>query len=189
MLDSLSLIATIATILAASLTASNLGARITGYGFVIFTVGSIAWLALGATTGQPALVWTNLVLTILNLFGIWRWLGRQAKVEEGSQAAAEASEANAGENLFAISLLTRAPLKSSDRELGKCVDAMAGCNSGRLDYVVVSEGGIAGAGETLRRVRWESLHAEGDQLVTSLTHAQFCALEPVPRDDWAGRKR
>ena len=187
MLDSLSLIATIATILAASLTASNLGARITGYGFIIFTVGSIAWLALGATTGQPALVWTNLALTVLNLFGIWRWLGRQAKVEEGSQAAAEASEASPGENLFAISLLTRAPLTSSGRELGKCVDAMAGCNSGRLAYVVVSEGGIAGAGETLRRVGWERLQVEGDRLVTSLTPTQFCALEPVPRDDWAGR--
>ena len=92
MLDTISWIATIATVLAASLTASNLGARITGYGFVIFTVGSIAWLTLGTMSGQPALVWTNAVLTLLNLFGIWRWLGRQAKVEAGSEAAAEASE-------------------------------------------------------------------------------------------------
>ena len=182
-------IATIATIVAASLTASNLGARITGTGFIIFTVGSLAWLALGATTGQPALVWTNAVLTVLNLFGIWRWLGRQAKVEAGSQAAAEASQASPGENLFAISLLSRAPVRAGDgdKELGKCVDAMAGCHSGRLAYVVVSEGGIAGAGETLRRLPWQSLHVEQGELVTSLTRAQFCTLEPVPRDDWAGR--
>ncbi len=76
-------VATIATIAAACLTASNLGARITGYGFIVFTVGSIAWLALGLLTGQPALIWTNIVMTLLNLFGVWRWLGRQASVEQG----------------------------------------------------------------------------------------------------------
>ena len=32
------------------------------------------------------------MLTGLNLFGIWRWLGRQARIEEGATAAAEASE-------------------------------------------------------------------------------------------------
>ena len=49
-------VATIATIIAACMTASNLGSRITGYGFIVFTIGSIAWLALGLLTGQPALV-------------------------------------------------------------------------------------------------------------------------------------
>lgn len=58
----LSWFATTATIIAATLTASNLGARITGYGFVIFTVGSVAWLSFAAVTDQPALVWTNGVL-------------------------------------------------------------------------------------------------------------------------------
>ena len=183
--NQLSWVATVATIVAASLTASNLGARITGTGFIIFTVGSIAWLSLGAMTGQPALVWTNAVLTVLNLFGIWRWLGRQAKVEAGSEAAARASEAAPGETLFPVSLLTRAPLRASDgAELGTCVDAMAGCDSGRLAYVVVSEGGIAGAGETLRRLPWQALRVDGDRLVARLDQARFCALEPVPRDRW-----
>lgn len=184
----ISWVATAATILAASLTASNLGARVTGTGFIIFTVGSIAWLSLAAMTGQPALMWTNAVLTVLNLFGIWRWLGRQAKVDEGSQAAARASEGAASETLFPVSLLTRAALRTAEgEELGTCVDAMAGCDSGRLAYVVVSEGGIAGAGETLRRVDWRSLRVDGDQLTASLEPSQFCALEPVPRDRWPAR--
>jgi hypothetical protein len=188
MLDHLSWIATVATVLAASLTASNLGSRITGYGFIIFTFGSIAWLALGVTTGQPALVWTNAVLTVLNLFGIWRWLGRQAKVEEGSMAAAQASEETPGEALFPISLLSRAPVRSTDSSaLGKCVDAMAGCQSGRLAYVMVSEGGIAGAGETFRPVPWHMLHVEGDEVMANLDQRQFSALEPVPRDQWPER--
>lgn len=188
MLDLLSWTATIATVIAASLTASNLGTRITGYGFVIFTVGSIAWLALGVTTGQPALVWTNAVLTFLNLFGIWRWLGRQAKVEEGSQAASEASEQTPGEALFPISLLTRATVRSPDSStLGSCVDAMAGCGSGRVAYVMVSEGGIAGAGETFRAIPWTMLRPERDEVIAALDRHQFSALEPVPRDRWPER--
>jgi hypothetical protein len=183
----LSWIATLATIAAASITASNLGARITGYGLIVFTLGSIAWFALGLATGQPALVWTNAALTFLNLFGVWRWLGRQAAIEDGSRAAAEASEATPGEPLFPASLLTRAPVRSGEAELGTCVDAMAGAASGRIAYVMVSEGGIAGAGETLRRIPWSVLRASGEQLDASLDPAQFRSLEPMPKDQWPSR--
>ena len=95
MAESISWVATIATIIAAFLTAANLGSRITGYGFCVFLIGSICWLTVGLMTGQPALLWTNIVLTILNVFGIWRWLGRQAKVEEGARSAAEVSHDSA----------------------------------------------------------------------------------------------
>ena len=47
MADIISWIATVATIIAALMTASNLGSRITGYGFGVFTVGSLSWLAIG----------------------------------------------------------------------------------------------------------------------------------------------
>lgn len=180
-------IATIATVTAASITASNLSTRITGYGFVVFTVGSIAWFALGLATGQPALMWTNAVLTLLNLFGIWRWLGRQATVEDGSKAAAHASEKTPGEALFPVSLLARAKVRSGSSELGASVDAMAGCRSGRIAYLVVTEGGIAGAGETLRRMPWNCIHVEGEEVVSSLDPAQFRALEPIPKDQWPAR--
>ena len=92
MAETISWVATIATIIAASMTAANLGSRITGYGFAVFLVGSLAWLATGLLSDQPALVWTNIVLTVLNIFGIWRWLGRAAKLEDGSTAAAKASQ-------------------------------------------------------------------------------------------------
>jgi membrane protein implicated in regulation of membrane protease activity len=163
MADSISWVATIATIIAASMTAANLGSRITGYGFAVFLIGSLAWLATGLLTGQPALVWTNAVLTLLNVFGVWRWLGRQARVEEGARSASEASEDTPGEALFPISLLSRAPVRGGNDELGQCIDAMAGCHSGRLSYVVVSEGGIGGVGETLRRLPWSAAHVDRDQ--------------------------
>ena len=184
---SLSWVATAATILAASITASNLGSRITGYGFVVFTLGSIAWFGFGLASGQPAIVWTNAALTFLNLFGVWRWLGRQAAIEDGSAAAAAASRSTPGEALFPVSLLTRAKVRSETAPLGACVDAMAGCRSGRIAYVMVSEGGIAGAGETLRRLPWSGLGVEGDELVVGLDAAQFCKLDPVPKDEWPAR--
>ncbi|MEP6983041.1 MAG: PRC-barrel domain containing protein [Sphingomicrobium sp.] len=184
MADTISWGATIATIVAASMTASNLGARITGYGFCVFLVGSLAWLATGLMTGQPALSWTNALLTVLNIFGIWRWLGRQTKVEEGGRTAAAASEQTPGEALFPISLISRAALVSGGAELGRCIDAMAGSRSGQLSYVVVSQGGVAGVGETLRRLPWTAARVEGDQLITDADPDQ---LEELPRDQWPGR--
>lgn len=184
--QTISWIATAATITAATMTASNLGARITGYGFAVFTIGSIAWLATGMLTGQPALLWTNIVLTGLNLFGVWRWLGRQAQVEEGAKAAAHASERMPSETLFPVSLLMHARVRSGDRDLGTCVDAMAGCTSGRLAYVVVSEGGVAGVGETLRRLPWSDGHVEDEAVVTSIGDG-FTRLPVVQRDDWPAR--
>jgi len=184
---SLSWVATIATIAAATITASNLGSRITGYGFIVFTVGSIAWFSLGIMTGQPALTWTNAALTFLNLFGIWRWLGRQAKVEEGAKAASQASETAPSETLFPVSLLTRAKLVSNGGDLATCVDGMASCESGQIVYLMVSEGGVAGAGETLHRIPWNEIRAEADRVVTGLSERQLLALEPVPKDQWPAR--
>jgi membrane protein implicated in regulation of membrane protease activity len=187
MADTISWIATIATVIAAFMTAANLGARITGFGFAVFLVGSLCWLATGILTDQPALTWTNVVLTVLNIFGVWRWLGRQARVEEGGRAAAEASEDTPGEALFPVSLLLRARVSSGNSVLGHCVDAMAGSRSGRLSYIVVSDGGITGVGETLRRLPWDSAEVEGDTVHARVGPEQFARFTPLPRDEWPAR--
>ena len=187
MADILSWAATATTILAALMTAANLGSRVTGYGFAVFTIGAFCWLIVGAATHQPALTWTNIVLLAVDLFGVWRWLGRQARVEEGARAATEASEASSGETLFPVSLLTRAPVLAGDIEVGRCVDAMTGCTSGRVSYVVVSHGGVAAVGETLRRLPWSNAQVEEERVVTSLKHKDFEALEELPRDQWPAR--
>jgi hypothetical protein len=187
MADTISWVATVATILAACMTASNLGARITGFGFGVFTIGSIAWLAAGAMTGQPALVWSNIVLTGLNLFGVWRWLGRQARVEEGARAATQASEQTPGEALFPVSLLCRAPVLCAGEAVGACIDAMAGSNSGQTAYVVVSQGGVAGVGETLRKLPWRHARVEDERLVADLPPNAFNTLEELAKDEWPAR--
>lgn len=188
MADIIPWIATAATITAAFMTASNLGPRITGYGFAVFLIGSIAWLAVGLLSDQQALVWTNVALTGLNLFGIWRWLGRQSKIEEGASSAADASARTPGENLFPVSLLSSASIEDErGNVLGTCVDAMAGCSSGKLRYVVASEGGVAGVGETLRRLDWEHSQVEGDRLRTTLDARSFGELDRLERDQWPAR--
>ena len=187
MADTISWIATVATVIAAFMTASNLGSRVTGYGFAVFTGGALCWIAVGLLTDQPALLWTNVVLTVLDIFGVWRWLGRQARVEEGGRSATQASERTPGEALFPVSLLGRAPVRCGNREVGRCLDAMAGCRSGRLDYLVVSEGGVAGVGERLRRLPWSDAHVEGETVEAHFAGDRFERLEELPRDQWPGR--
>lgn len=187
MADKISWIATAATIVAAFMTAANLGSKITGYGFAVFLVGSLCWLTVGILTSQPALTWTNVVLTLLNIFGIWRWLGRQAGVEEGARTASKRSEHMPGEALFPISLLTHGPVECGGEQVGTCVDAMAGCSSGKLAYVVVSEGGLAGVGETLRRLPWNGVQATEEKLKVALSRERFSQLDELPKDHWPAR--
>ena len=188
MTDTISWVATVATIVAASFTAANLGSKITGYGFVVFTLGALCWIAVGVASHQPALLWTNVVLTVLDIFGIWRWLGREAKVEEGGRAASEASEFTPGEALFPVSLLSSVPVRSgTTTELGHCIDAMAGSVSGRISYIVVSEGGVAGVGETLRRLPWSDAEVQGETVVVAMNRNEFERLETLQRDQWPGR--
>lgn len=184
MAETISWAATIATITAAFMTASNLGSRVTGYGFAVFTAGALCWIAVGVLSHQPALMWTNVVLTALDLFGVWRWLGRKAQVEEGARSASEASERTPGEALFPVSLLARAPVQCEGKEVGHCIDAMAGCRSGRLDYLVVSEGGIAGVGERLRRLPWAGAHVEAEAVVAHFGPKRFGRLDELQRDEW-----
>jgi hypothetical protein len=183
-----SILAPVATTLAALIVASNLGARITGIGFIVFTIGSVSWTILGVTTDQPNLLWQNVVLTGLNLFGVWRWLGWQARIEEGGETAARESRTQTGETLFPISLLMKAKAVSSDgRNIGKCVDAMAGCSSGRIAYLVVAEGGVAGVGETLRRLPWSGCSVDEGCVQTPIAKSQFCTLEALEPDHWPAR--
>ena len=181
-------VAPVATILAALMTASNLGSRITGAGFIVFTVGSLAWLTPGVIGDNPALLWMNAVLTLLNQFGIWRWLGRQAKFEEGGKHAAEASEARPSETLFPLSLTAKAAVTGHGAtELGKCVDAMAGCKSGRIAYLVVADGGVGGVGETLRRLDWKGVAVDGDTIHASIARAPFERLDVIEKDQRPAR--
>ena len=181
-------IAPFATMLAACVTAANLGARVTGWGFVIFTFGSIAWSAYGYATGQPNLLWQNLALTAVNLFGVWRWLIRRARFDDWARAAAEKSEARATPTLFPVSSLASAGVAGADGStLGTTVDAMATCQEGRISYLVVSAGQAGALGAALHSLPWSHVRATPGRLDTDLTPEAFGRLELADASQWPER--
>lgn len=66
--------ATILGIIAAIMVAGKFSARITGWGFVIFAVSSVGWIAFGLIKGEAPLTLQNGVLLVVNMVGVWRHL-------------------------------------------------------------------------------------------------------------------
>jgi hypothetical protein len=71
--------AAVTTVVAASLVAANLNARVTVAGFIIFIVASIAWMADGWLEAKASLVIQNVILLVINVIGVWRWLPKAEK--------------------------------------------------------------------------------------------------------------
>ena len=179
-------IAPIATMIAAMMTAANLGPRVTGWGFIVFTVGSIAWSTVAIATGQANLLWTNGFLTLVNLVGIWRWLGREAKYDDGAQAARSGSHsAQATPALFPIGEIAGKALIGPDgAKIGQGVGAMAECGTGRIAYLVVAEGGVGGVGERLHALAWADIRAGEDGFTTMLDSEALAALPKIDPVAW-----
>jgi hypothetical protein len=178
-------VAPIATMVAAMMTAANLGARVTGWGFIVFTVGSVCWATVGVATGQTNLLATNLFLTLVNLVGIWRWLGRQRAYEDGGRSAKTASRRSAAPTLFTATGIAGAAVADAEGEpLGKAVEALVECDTGRVSYVVVATGSAVGLDETLRAVPRAALRFACDGLALSVPRAEFEALPPLAAGNW-----
>ncbi|WP_379923615.1 PRC-barrel domain-containing protein [Erythrobacter sp. R86502] len=178
--------ASAATMLAAMMTAANLGSRITGWGFVVFTIGSIAWSAVGFITGQPSLMITNAFLFAVNLFGVWRWLGRQARYEDGSARASLNSRRkwNVSTLFSAGSFIGMKVQDQSGAAIGTVVDVMVSCNDKRIVYAVIAEGGVAGAGERLRAIQPELLDIKEEDVVCQLPFDEFCDRPEIDPENW-----
>ena len=178
-------VAPAATMIAAMMTAANLGSRVTGWGFAVFVAGSLAWFAVGLSSGQTNLVLTNGFLTIVNLVGVWRWLGRQAKYDDGGKVAASRSARAHVPTLFSsASLIGRAVISDDGEKLGTIVDAMASCAGAKFAYVVIAKGGVVGVGEQLHAVDPELLTFSHDKVLAKLTAAQLSALPILEPDHW-----
>ncbi|AYJ87429.1 PRC-barrel domain containing protein [Sphingomonas paeninsulae] len=162
-------IALVATCSAALMTASNLGARVTGWGFVIFTVGAVAWTTVAVLSGQTQLLWSNAFLMLVDLLGIWRWLGHQARVEDTAKAAIAISKRETSATLFSATALGGMPVIGKDgNRLALAVEAMAACESGQLEYLIISAGGVGGLGETLHQLPWTQARIVHDTVETDL---------------------
>lgn len=70
-------IPSIGTIIAAGLIALDMGRRLTGWGFVLFTVVSMMWIYSGLVEDALPIAAMNSVLLIINAWGVWRYLIRK----------------------------------------------------------------------------------------------------------------
>lgn len=176
----------IATVVAACMTAANLGPRVTGWGFVVFTIGSVAWLTIGVLTSQQSLLVANGFLLLANAVGIYRWLGRQAKYEDGSRVATYRSARARVPTLFSAGALVGAKVLGEDgRPVATVVDAMLTCEHRRISYLVISAGGsLGGVGERLHLLDPALVDFRSDGLHTDLTAETVSTLPEVAADDW-----
>ncbi len=181
-------IAPVATMIAAMMTAANLGTRVTGWGFVVFTIGSVCWSIIGIGTGQSNLLLSNAFLTLVNLVGIWRWLGRQAKYDDGATVAANRSAAANVPTLASASGLVGAKLLAPTGDaIGSVVDAMFESASGRMSYVVVSEGGTAGVAERLHALPARDLEISHGMITCGLDSEMLSKLPVLDGSHWPER--
>ncbi len=175
---------------AAVMTAANLGSRVTGWGFVVFTVGSLAWTVVGLSSGQTNLLATNGFLTLVNLVGIWRWLGRQRAYDDGGDSAKSASLRASVPSLFtATGIAGMAVVDDRGETVGTSVEALLACESGEISYVVVASGGIGGLGEGLRAVPHDDIAFGCDRLSLMINAAAFGTLALLRDGDWLAEAR
>ncbi len=181
-------IAPAATMIAAMMTAANLGARTTGWGFLVFTLGSVCWALIGASTGQPSLLATNAFLTLVNLVGVWRWLGREAKYQDGARTAADNSKHTPGPSLVAASRLNG--LAVTDRAgvpLGRCVEALIDLESAAISYIVVASRNSVGLDEELRGVARDSCNFGANAITFTLDAIAFGRIPLLADRNWPAR--
>ena len=185
MLDVAGWIAPIVTMIAAIMTAANLGARVTGWGFAVFSIGALAWIAVGAGTGQHNLLWSNAFLLLVDLVGVWRWLGRRARYDEAAQAASSRSKLASAPTLFALAGLEGMPVGNATGEtIATVVDAMASCDDGRIAYLVVREGGVGGVGERLHALGWDEVRVQDGAMRSRLSAAALADRPTLAAGQW-----
>jgi hypothetical protein len=72
--------ASVITMGAGLVLAARVRPRLIGWAFVVLTLGSIIWVGVGYLNGEFALMAQNIVITLINVFGIYRWLIWKGKV-------------------------------------------------------------------------------------------------------------
>ena len=81
LLEILSWFASISGIIAAFMVSLDNGRRVTGWGFALFVLSSLAWIAGALMGDDEPLLTQNLVLFGINVFGVYRYLIRKKPVD------------------------------------------------------------------------------------------------------------
>ena len=73
-------VASVITMGAGLVLAARVRPRLTGWAFVVLTLASLIWIGIGYLSGEYALMAQNVVITLINVFGIYRWLIWKGKI-------------------------------------------------------------------------------------------------------------
>jgi hypothetical protein len=73
-------VASVSTMGAGLVLAARVRARLIGWAFVVLTMGSLIWIGVGYLSREYALMAQNIVLTLINVFGVYRWLIWKGKI-------------------------------------------------------------------------------------------------------------
>ncbi len=185
MIDIAQWVAPAATMIAAIMTAANLGARVTGWGFVVFLLGSLGWIIVGLGSGETSLIVANGFLSLINAIGIWRWLGRQAKYQAVGEAAETAGHAPRTASVVAASsLVGRAVVDAQGTKIAEAVEAIIDCRSAAIHHLVVRFGGVGGIGEQIVALPLADLRLGDDAISTRLTGAALADLPRLDAKQW-----
>ena len=176
---SVSWMAAVATIVGASLTAANANARVTGYGFVAFTAGSVLWVTHGVTTDQPSLLWANAFLLVINAIGVWRWLFTRARQEKGAKMASVASiYADAPTVRPATGVIGARIVDETGDDVGPIVDFLMRCEDhGPAYYVVKSARGLV-------PVKASEICMASDSVKLAIPREQLDQRDTLEQDRW-----
>lgn len=123
------------------------------------------------------LLYSNLFLGLVDLTGVWRWLGRRARISDTARAEEQRSDDRAGESLFSTAKFDGLPVKSRDGEvLAGSVAALAACVGGRIDFFIIRAGGVGGVGEPLYRLPWSEARVGAGEISTSFDRSDLSRL-------------
>jgi sporulation protein YlmC with PRC-barrel domain len=178
-------LAPVATMIAALMTAANIGARVTGWGFVVFTLGSICWVLVGIDSNQQSLVIANGFLCVVNAIGVWRWLGRQARYEKVGSSAEAAGAAPSLPSVFAATAVAgREIVDETGMRVGEAVEAIVDCETGTIRHIVVRFGGVGGIGEQIVALPLARVRLNTKSIVTQVPANELASLPRLDDDQW-----
>lgn len=178
-------LAPVATMLAALMTAANLGAKVTGWGFVVFTIGSVFWIVVGLNSNQQGLVIANGVLSVVNAIGVWRWLGRQARYDAvGNSAEATGESPTMASVCAATALAGREIVDGAGATVGEAVEAIVDCQTGTIRDIVVRFGGVGGIGEQIVAMPFAEVRLDAKAITTRLRAEDLERLPRLEASQW-----